>query len=93
MKIKKHLHTQFLKFIVEKYDKEIQKLPEAEETKKPNKKVIDNIDDILNYEDEIEAQDDNELDDDENVDDLLKEYREVEKNYWRKRNDKIYKRR
>ena len=87
MKKKKHLQTSFVKFLFEKL-KESQELPD-EETNEPNEKIIDDIDDILNYD---EVQDEQEPEEDENVDDLIIEYKKLEKKYWKKSNDKIFKR-
>ncbi|MEO8535080.1 MAG: hypothetical protein ABI441_15080 [Flavobacterium sp.] len=90
---KKHIHTNFIKFILEKYNKEIQELPE-EETIEPKKKIkeIDEFDEIVNNDEEVQGEEETQ-DDDENVDELLKEYKALEKKYWRKRNDTILKRR
>nr|WP_315240975.1 hypothetical protein [uncultured Flavobacterium sp.] len=95
MKKDTHLHTNFVKFIVEKYDKKNQEFSkeEIEDKKKSKSKEIEDIDDILNDVDENEKQVEDEQNEDENVDDLLKEYLKLEKNYWRLRNDKVYKRR
>jgi capsular polysaccharide biosynthesis protein len=80
MKKKKHLHTNFIKFIVEKYNKEIQELPE-EETNLSNKNLSDEFDRIINS-DEVQDEVQDELEnDDENIDDLIKEYRLLEKIY------------
>lgn len=99
MKKKTSLYVDFAKFVVEKYNKEDQELPqeETEKTKKNNTKVVDDIDAILNPNDDDRASNEDEPNedgniDDENIDDLLKEYKKLEKNYWRLKNDKIYKR-
>lgn len=92
MKIKKHLHTNFLKFIVEKYNAEIQELPE-EETNFPDEKVVDEFDKILGYgeneNDEVQDEEETPEDDDESIDDLIKEYRRIEKKYKMKTNGSI----
>lgn len=100
MKKKTSLYIDFAKFVVEKYNKEDQEIPqeETEKTKKSNAKLVDNIDDILNPDNDNstsneDEQNEDENIDDENIDDLLKEYKKLEKNYWRLKNDKIYKRR
>ena len=46
MKKRKHLQTNFFKFIVEKYNKEIQDELNDEETNPPDEELIDDIDDI-----------------------------------------------
>lgn len=89
--MKKRLHTSFVKFIVEKYDKEIQELPEEETNY--NKDISDEYDEIMNYGDEEndEAQDEEEIqeNDDETIDDLIKEYRSLARKYKIKTNDSI----
>ena len=47
MKKRSHLHTNFIKFIIEKYNKEIQGLPD-EETNVSNKEIVDEFDEIIN---------------------------------------------
>lgn len=78
MKKKKHIHTNFVKFIIEKYNKdgELSK----EESNVYDEEIIDDIDDVENPD---EVQDDE--DDDETIDDLIKEFNELEKKYKRLR--------
>ncbi len=85
MKQKKHLQTDFLKFIIEKYNKEVQDLPK-EETNLSNKKLSDDFDKIING-DEVQDEIEN---DDENIDDLIKEYKLLEKIYKLKTYGNIY---
>lgn len=89
--MKKRLHTSFVKFIVEKYDKEIQELPEEETNYR--KDISDEYDEIMDYGDEEndEVQDEEEIqeNDDETIDDLIKEYRSLAKKYKIKTNDSI----
>lgn len=79
MKKKKHLHTSFVKFIIEKYNKD-DKLTD-EETNVSDEEIIDEI--------EIpdEVQDDDEED---TIEDLIKEFNEMEQKYKTARNDKLY---
>lgn len=90
MKKRKHLHTNFIKFLLEKYNKEIQELPD-EETNYSNKELSDEFDKIINgnevQKDEIQDELEN---DDENIDDLVKEYQLLEKKYKVKTNGRIY---
>jgi hypothetical protein len=93
MKQKKHLQTNFLRFLLERNNlteitPETQELPE-EETNLSNKKLSDDFDKIINGdEDEI---DNDEIDnDEENIDDLIKEYRLLEKIYKSKTYGNIY---
>jgi hypothetical protein len=89
MKQKKHLQTDFLKFIIEKYNKEVQGLPK-EETNLSNKKLSDDFDKIING-DEVQDEVQDEIEnDDENIDDLIKEYRLLEKIYKLKTYGNIY---
>ncbi|WP_131474455.1 hypothetical protein [Flavobacterium sp. KMS] len=89
--MKKRLHTSFIKFIVEKYDKEIQELPEEETNY--SKDISDEYDEIMDYGDEKndEVQDEEETpeNDDETIDALIKEYNSLAKKYKMKTNDSI----
>jgi gas vesicle protein len=89
---KRCLQTNFIKFLIEKYEKEIQELPE-EETNLSDNKLSDEFDRIINGEEEREeirdeVQEEPE-DNDENIDDLIKEYRLLEKKYKLKSNGYI----
>ncbi|AOW10145.1 hypothetical protein [Flavobacterium gilvum] len=87
----KHLHTNFLKFLKEKYNAKIQELPE-EETNVSDKEVIAEFDKIMGYgeEENDEVQDDEEpTENDETIDDLIKEYRSLQKKYKIKTNGNI----
>jgi hypothetical protein len=91
MKQKKHLQTNFLRFLLERNQTteiapETQEIPE-EETNLSNKKLSDDFDKIINGdEDEIDN-------DEENIDDLIKEYRLLEKIYKSKTYGNIYNKR
>jgi len=91
MKQKKHLQTNFLRFLLERSKiTEIapgtQELPE-EETNLSNKKLSVDFDKIINGdEDEIDN-------DEENIDDLIKENRLLEKIYKSKTYGSIYNKR
>ena len=89
---KRYLQTNFIKFLIEKYEKEIQELPE-EETNLSDNKLSNEFDRIINGEeereeiqDEVQEEPEN---DDENIDDLIKEYRLLEKKYKLKSNGYI----
>jgi gas vesicle protein len=89
---KRYLQTNFIKFLIEKYEKEIQELPE-EETNLSDNKLSDEFDRIINGEEaqeeiQDEVQEEPE-DNDENIDDLIKEYRLLEKKYKLKSNGYI----
>lgn len=92
MKKKSHLKTSFIKFLIEKYEKEIEELPD-EETNLTDNKLSDDFDRIINGDEEKEqiqdeVQEEPE-DNDENIDDLIKEYRLLEKKYKLKSNGYI----
>lgn len=83
-----HLHTTFLKYLLEKHN-ETQELPE-EETNIPDNKLSDEFDKIINgdeVQDEVQDETEN---DDENIDDLIEEYRLLEKLYKSKTYGNIY---
>jgi CRISPR/Cas system-associated endonuclease/helicase Cas3 len=86
------LQTNFIKFLIEKYEKQIQELPE-EETNLSDNKLSDEFDRIINGEEEREEIQDEVQDepenDDENIDDLIKEYRLLEKKFKLKSNGYI----
>ncbi|MFC6875726.1 hypothetical protein ACFQZF_04885 [Flavobacterium myungsuense] len=93
MKKKKfHLHTTFLKYLLEKY--ESQELPD-EETNVSNKNLEDEFDEIINGKEikKDEVQDEIEDDeDDENIENLVREYQLLEKIHKLKSNGRVYKR-
>lgn len=90
-KKRKHLQTDFIKFILEKYSKEGQDLPEDEipnpddesedpELRKNRKiKLLKELDDEVQGQDEEEPQSDEE--DDEIIDELLNEYKRLKRKY------------
>jgi vacuolar-type H+-ATPase subunit H len=84
--MKKYLETNFIKFIVEKYKKEIQELPD-EETNVSNNEIVDEFDEIINTKeikkDEVQDKTDNE---DDLVENLIKEYNQLQKKYKLKTN-------
>ncbi len=92
MKKRTHLHTNFVKFLVEKYRKEVQELPD-EETKNSKKELTDEFDEIINdKETPTEKEKETDDDDNEDIDTLLKEYLSLEKKYKSRRNDSLFKR-
>lgn len=82
MKKKTHLHTNFIKYILEKYNKE-EGFPD-EETNVSDDEIIDGIDKIKIP---VEVQDE---DEDETIEDLIKEFNGLEKKYKTLRNDKVH---
>jgi hypothetical protein len=71
VKKRTHLHTNFIKFILEKYN--IEELSE-EESNVSDEEIIDDID-------TIETPDEVQDEDDETIEDLIKEYYQLEKKY------------
>lgn len=87
MKNRKHLQTNFFKFIVEKYNKEIQDELNDEETNLPDEELIDEIDDIEEPKEKLKK------DDDLNLDELIEEYNKLTNKYKTLKNDNsLYKR-
>lgn len=87
MKKRKHLQTNFFKFIVEKYNKEIQDELNDEETNLPDEELIDDIDDIEEPKRKLKE------DDDLNLDELIEEYNKLTNKYKTLKNDNsLYKR-
>lgn len=72
MKKRKHLQTNFFKFIVEKYNKEIQDELNDEETNLPDEELIDDIEEPKRKLKE---------DDDLNLDELIEEYNKLTNKY------------
>ena len=90
MKKGKHLQTNFFKFIVEKYNKEIQDELNDEETNLSDDELIDDIDDI---EEPSEPKKKIKEDDDLNLDELIEEYNKLTNKYKTLKNDNsLYKR-
>lgn len=88
MKKRSHLHTNFIKFIIEKYNKEIQGLPD-EETNVSNKEIVDEFDEIINGKEIQKDEVQDEIEDDETIDKLVKEFQLLEKKYNFKTNGSI----
>ncbi len=90
---RKHLQTDFIKFILEKYSKESQDLPENEilipddESEEPelrkNRKIklLNEIDDEVQSQEEDEEETQSEGDEEEMIDELLNEYKKIKKKY------------
>lgn len=88
MKKRSHLHTNFIKFIIEKYNKEIQGLPD-EETNVSNNEIVDEFDEIINGKEIQNDEVQDEIEDEETIDDLVKEFQLLEKKYNFKTNGSI----
>jgi hypothetical protein len=86
-KKKTHLHTTFLKYLLEKYSQE---LPD-EETNVSDKTLEDEFDEIINGKDEVQDEIEND-EEDENIENLVKEYQLLEKIHKLKSNGRVYKR-
>ncbi len=87
---RKHLQTNFFKFIVEKYNKEIQDELNDEETNISDDELIDDID---NIEEPTEPKRKLKEDEDLNLDKLIEEYNKLTNKYKNLKNDNsLYKR-
>ncbi len=90
MKKRKHLQTNFFKFIIEKYNKEIQDELNDEETNVSDDELIDDID---NIEEPIEPKRKIKENDDLDLDELIEEYNKLTNKYKTLKNDNsLYKR-
>lgn len=91
MKKRKHLQTNFFKFIIEKYNKELQDELNDEETNVLDDELIDDIDNIEAPE---EAKRKLKEDDDLDLDELIEEYNKLSEKYKNLKNDySLYSRR
>ena len=81
------IHTNFLKFLKEKYE-EIQELPE-EETNCSDEELVDEYDKLVGYgneNDEVQDKEETTENDEESVDDLIKEYLSLKRKHKAKTN-------
>ena len=91
MKKRKHLQTNFFKFIIEKYNKELQDELNDEETNISDDELIDDID---NIEEPTEPKKKIKEDDDLDLDELIEEYNKLAEKYKNLKNDySLYSRR
>jgi len=93
MRKRKHLQTSFLKYILEKYNKEENEIND-EETNTSDEETIDNVEEIdFSKEKTKEVQKDKIKDDEDlDLDKLIKEYNRLTEKLKTKRNDILYKR-
>lgn len=93
MRKRKHLKTSFLKYILEKYNKEENEIND-EETNTSDEETIDNVEEIdFSKEKTKEVQKDKIKDDEDlDLDQLIKEYNKLTEKLKTKRNDILYKR-
>jgi hypothetical protein len=89
MKKRKFLHTDFIKFILEKYSEQGQDLPDEDEVEFPDEENPDElrkkkVKKLNEFEDEEPI--DDEESDDEIIDELLNEYKRLKKKYESKSN-------
>lgn len=91
MKKRKHLQTNFFKFIIEKYNKELQDELNDEETNVSDDELIDDIDNIEAHEEpKRKLKEDDDLD----LDELIEEYNKLSEKYKNLKNDySLYSRR
>ena len=92
MKRKKFLHTNFVKFLTEKYKEELQEIQdEAQDEIENDEDLIDEVQPQVQAQEEQEDETQNEDEDD--FDKLVREYNELEKKYNKKKNDRIHNKR
>ena len=91
MKMKKNLHTSFIKFLLEKYTDETQRLPQQEpEDEEPTQKKIRKMNEIEDEEEPQEPLPDEDEEGGDEIQELLNEYKRLRK---RNENNKLYNRR
>ena len=93
MKRRKFLHTNFVKFLNERYKEELQDIQdEAQEEIENDEELIDEVPQV-----QAQAQDEQEdeiqNDDDDDFDKMVKEYKAIEIKYNKRKNDRIYNKR
>jgi hypothetical protein len=81
MKKRKHLQTNYFKFIIEKYNQELQNEIDDEETNLSNDEIIDDIDNIEEPKKTKDVIDDDDNDEDLNIDKLIEEYNKLTNKY------------
>lgn len=90
MKRRKFLHTNFVKFLVEKYKEELQDIPdEAQEEIENEDDLIDEVQPQAQEEQEDEIQNE----DEDDFDKLVREYNELQKKYTTRKNGRIHNKR
>ena len=85
MKRKKFLHTNFVKFLVEKYKEELQEIQDEIEN---DEDLIDEVQPQVQAQAQQEPEE--EIQDEDDFDTLVKEYNELEKKYNKRKNGRIY---
>lgn len=90
--MKKNLHTSFIKFLLEKYTDETQRLPqqEPEDEEEPTQKKIRKMNEIEDEEEPQEPLPDEDEEGGDEIQELLNEYKRLRK---RNENNKLYNRR
>ena len=93
MKRRKFLHTNFVKFLNERYKEELQDIPdEAQEEIENEEDLIDEVQPQVQAQ-EQEEQEDEKQNEDDDFDKMVKEYKEIEIKYNKRKNDRIYNKR
>lgn len=97
MRNKKHIKTDFLKFILEKYSKDGQELPDDEEIENPDEETEEpqlrkksKYNKLNEFDDEMEDDEVQDEVDDELISELLSQYKRLKKKY---ENNKLHIRR
>lgn len=94
MKRKKFLHTNFVKFLVEKYKEELQEIPdEAQEEIENEEDLIDEVQPQVQAQAQEEQDKETQNEDEDDFDKLVREYNELQKKYTTRKNGRIHNKR
>lgn len=92
MKRRKFLHTNFVKFLNERYKEELQDIQdEAQDENEED--LIDEVKPEVQAQAQDEPEEEIQNEDDDDFDKMVKEYKELEIKYNKRRNDRIYNKR
>ena len=93
MKRRKFLHTNFVKFLNERYKEELQDIQdEAQEEIENDEDLMDEVPQVQSQAQD-EQEDETQNEDDDDFDKMVKEYKELEIKYNKRKNDRIYNKR
>ena len=94
MKKRKFLHTNFVKFVTEKYKEELQNIrDEAQEEIENEEDLIDEVQSQVQAQAQEEQEDEIQNEDEDDFDKLVREYKELEKKYNKRKNGGIHNKR
>lgn len=90
MKRKKFLHTNFVKFLVEKYKEELQDIQDEIEN---DEDLIDEVQPQVQAQAQQEPEEETQDEDEDDFDTLVREYNELERKYNKRKNGRIHNKR